>query len=34
MNIINNNYKLSLGFVHEAMWGGATSDNQEWPLRK
>jgi len=22
MNIINNNYKLSLGFVHEAMWGG------------
>ena len=22
MNIIKNNYKLSLGFVHEAMWGG------------
>tara|TARA_B100001750_G_scaffold233129_1_gene232988 strand:+ start:2167 stop:3426 length:1260 start_codon:yes stop_codon:yes gene_type:complete len=25
---------FSLGFVHEAMWGGATSQEQEWPLKK
>jgi len=30
----NDIHHFSIGFVHEAMWGGATSDNQEWPLRK
>ena len=30
----NDVHHFSIGFVHEAMWGGATSENQEWPLRK
>jgi len=30
----NDIHHFSIGFVHEAMWGGATSENQEWPLRK
>lgn len=27
-------HHFSIGFVHEAMWGGATDENQKWPLRK
>ena len=35
MNIEKNDvHHFSIGAVHEAMWGGATSEEQEWPLRK
>ena len=26
MNIKKNNYQISIGFIHEAMWGGSTED--------
>ena len=28
MNIRKNNYELSIGFIHEAMWGGSTNDGR------
>ena len=34
MNIKNNIHHLSIGFVHEAMWGGATSESQEWSISR
>ena len=34
MNIKNNIHHFSIGFVHEAMWGGATSESQEWSISR
>lgn len=30
----NDIHHFSIGFIHEAMWGAATSEEQEWPLEK
>lgn len=30
MNIIKNNYKISIGFVHEAIWGGNIQSNHKF----
>ena len=34
IHVEKDNYQISFGFVHEAMWGGATSGEEEWPLKK
>ena len=31
MNIRKNNYQVSIGFVHEAMWGGSTVEDGDQP---